>query len=96
MCESYVAAGLPPERFWTITPRLYATEINGALARIKRERALAWESAFLPYAKSPPSLQEFIGGKSAKEPSSFLDMRLRGASKGLRGITLAQHRASLN
>lgn len=96
MCESYVAAGLPPDRFWSITPRLYATEVNGALARIKRERALVWEGAFLPYAKKPPTLKEFIGGSVIREPSSFLDMRLRSSTKGLRGITMAEHRASMH
>ena len=44
-----------------LTPRLYDTEIAGALLRIERERALTWFGAMLPHLKKPPTLQEFTG-----------------------------------
>lgn len=70
--------------------------MRGALAAIRRERSLAWEAAFLPHVKSPPSHSEFVGGKAVREPASFLDMRLRAATKGLRGISMAEYARSLN
>lgn len=55
MLESYVSAGLPPGRFWKITPRLYMSEMRGAAARITREHNdlawAAWHIAYLPKAK---------------------------------------------
>lgn len=70
--------------------------MKGALARIRRERALAWESAFLPYAKKPPTFHEFVGGEKPRaEPAQFLDMRLRASVKGLRGISMADALAGM-
>ncbi len=96
MCESYVAAGLPPERFWTITPRLYVTEMNGALARIRRERGLVWESAFLPWQKKAPSLSEFIGMKPKAHSPDVLDMMIRNSTKGLKGISMSEALRSMH
>jgi hypothetical protein len=66
MLESYVSAGLPPGRFWKITPRLYMTEMRGAAARIDREHNelawAAWHIAFLPRAKRAPALSDMIVG----------------------------------
>lgn len=63
MCQAYVALGLPPERFWQITPRLYDTEMKGAVARRKSESALVWWGAMLPHLKEPVSLDRFVNGK---------------------------------
>ena len=64
MCSAYVAAGLPPDRFWEITPRLYLIEMDGARARIDREfQGLiqqAWLGAALSRAKKLPSLTSLI------------------------------------
>lgn len=60
---TYVAAGLDPARFWKITPRMMALELEGAAIRIARERELVWLGAMLPYFKKTPSLEEFAGQK---------------------------------
>lgn len=86
---------MPPDRFWQITPRLYDTEMKGAVKRIRRERAMVWDGAFLPHQKKPPTFSEYVGGEPPKpEPAEFLDMRLRASVKGLKGITMAEYRAS--
>lgn len=61
MCEVYISLGLPPDRFWQITPRLYDTEMKGALARRKADNAMVWWGAMLPHLKTPISLDQFIG-----------------------------------
>lgn len=61
VCEAYISAGLPPERFWQITPRLLALEMAGAQRRLAREREMVWFSAMMPHLKTPPSLQNFVG-----------------------------------
>lgn len=63
MCADYVAAGLPPDRFWQITPRLFHTEMTGAIARRKEERVMTWFGAMLPHLKKPIPLDQFIGGE---------------------------------
>ncbi|MCA2012394.1 hypothetical protein LCM17_12925 [Cereibacter sphaeroides] len=60
---AYVGAGCDPDRFWRITPRLFALEMRGAEARQQRERELVWYSAMLPMLKSRPSLQDFVRPK---------------------------------
>lgn len=71
MLEAYVSAGLPPGRFWKITPRLYLHEMKGAAARLDREyqdRAwLAWHAAYLPSFKRKPSLAQLQG--TTKKPA---------------------------
>jgi hypothetical protein len=47
MCADYIAAGLPPERFWEITPRLYLIEMKGAARRMQYERGLVWDNAVM-------------------------------------------------
>lgn len=59
--EAYVSAGLPPARFWEITPRLLAVEMAGAQNRMIRERELVWFGAMLPRMKKPPPLEKFAG-----------------------------------
>lgn len=66
MCEAYVASGLPPDRFWTLTLRLYATEMRGAAERTKHERALVWWGAMMPLMKKKPGFDEFVGIKKAR------------------------------
>ncbi|MDF1606953.1 hypothetical protein PZ897_02050 [Hoeflea sp. YIM 152468] len=70
--------------------------MNGAIARVRRERGLVWQGAFLPQQKNPPTYDEFVGGAPRKaEPASFLDMRLRASVKGLRGISMAEALSSM-
>lgn len=95
MCEAYIAAGFPAERFWTITPRLYVTEMEGARLRIKRERALVWAGAMLGRMDKPPTLAQFIEDAPETEPAEFLDMRLRASTTGLRSITMAEYRRAV-
>ena len=59
--EAYVSAGLPPDRFWEITPRLLALEMAGAQKRLAREREMVWFGAMMPRFKNPPSLEKFVG-----------------------------------
>ncbi len=46
--------------------------------------------------EKPPTLEQYIGEKPRAEPASFLDMRLRASIKGLRSMTMAEYRQSLN
>lgn len=61
--------GLPPERFWEITPRLYDTEMKGAAARRKADIAMVWWGAMLPHLKKPVSLEVFVNGKEDSRAS---------------------------
>lgn len=67
MLVSYIDAGFDPAAFWDITPRLYMLHMRGAEARLKREaqdrREQAWFIAYLPSAKEPPALNEFVTGE---------------------------------
>jgi hypothetical protein len=66
-----VAAGFDPLAFWRLSPRLYLVHMKGARQRLEREdadrRAQAWFTAFLPGAKEPPSLVEFVTGEKDRE-----------------------------
>lgn len=56
-------AGFDPARFWDLTPRLFALEMQGAADRMQHERAMIWSGAMLPYLKKTPSFEEFTGYK---------------------------------
>jgi len=71
MCADYIGAGLPAERFWQITPRLYLTEMKGAAIRMARERGLVWDAAYLPNAKKPPSRAEYVADPRARRVPSW-------------------------
>jgi hypothetical protein len=75
MLEAYISAGLPPGRFWKITPRLYLTEMRGASARLDREfRLLAWavwHTAYLPRAKDRVSLDKLTGKAPVRKPKPW-------------------------
>jgi len=75
MLEAYISAGLPPGRFWKITPRLYLTEMRGASARLDREfrdRAwLAWHTDYLPKMKKVVPLEKLTGQKAAYKPKPW-------------------------
>ena len=77
MLESYVSAGLPPGRFWKISPRLYMIEMRGAAARLDRdhnERAwAAWHIAYLPMAKRAVPLSDLLVGMKAAPPKPWQD-----------------------
>ena len=59
--KHYIAAGFDPARFWGITPRLYALEMQGAVMRDQREKALVYWGAMLPNMKKPPTFEQFTG-----------------------------------
>jgi hypothetical protein len=62
MCAEYIAAGLPPDRFWILTPRLYLIEMSGAGERQRRQRALAWDAALIGRdGVDPPARDDFVG-----------------------------------
>lgn len=70
MCGDYIAAGLPPERFWTLTPRLYLIEMAGAAERQRRERALGWDLAVIGReGVKPPDRNEFAGPPVMARPA---------------------------
>lgn len=75
MLEGYLVAGLPPGRFWKITPRLYFLEMRGAAARLDREhneRAWAvWHTAYLPLAKRSVKLADMLVGVKPPQPKSW-------------------------
>lgn len=59
-----------PEAFWRQTPRLLRLAFKGAGKRLERDthaqRYLAWHSLRPHFGKNFPSLEEFLGIKSAK------------------------------
>jgi len=70
MCSEYVGAGLPPERFWSLTPRLFLLEMQGAAERMRRERGLAWDSAMLSReGVKPPDRERFVGPPVLTQPA---------------------------
>lgn len=56
-------AGFDPARFWDITPRLFALEMDAAADRTHLRMREIWFGAMLPNLKNPPSLEEFSGGR---------------------------------
>jgi hypothetical protein len=78
-----VGAGLPPARFWDVTPRLCIAEMEGASERLKREAraqtGLAWMIATFTRAKKLPSLDALLGDhaepsqQTAPEQQAFFD-----------------------
>lgn len=90
-----MAAQLPPDRFWEITPRLTLAEIEAVGVRLDREadyRAWqAWHTAYLPRSEKPVPLSNLLSGGAKAESEDFLAMRLASAGKGLRGISMADH-----
>ena len=85
MHEAYVSAGLPPGRFWRITPRLYLMEMRGAGARLDREhRERAWLAHTVAalgrvHGKSFPSLDDLVRPKRTEPISAdrLLDLATR-------------------
>lgn len=61
MSRAWIAAGLPPGRFWDLTLRQVVLEFEGARMRIERERELVWLGAMLPNMKKIIPLDEFVG-----------------------------------
>lgn len=61
---AYVAAGLDPARFWSLTPRLLDVELRGARERIEREEHArvrqAWLTARLSRAEKIPPLDRLL------------------------------------
>lgn len=63
--RAYVAAGLDPVRFWSLSLRELRVEMAGASDRAKERRSLVWWNAMLPLidAKDRPSFSAFTGYK---------------------------------
>jgi hypothetical protein len=57
---------------------------------LKRERLLIWEAEMLHRMDRLMPLPEYLGDAKKAEPASMLEMRLSGASKGLRAIPLSE------
>ncbi len=70
MLGDYVAAGLDPEVFWTLTPRLYMVHMEGAAKRIERHGKdlawLAWMGAALQRTSKMPRLDKFLKPSKTK------------------------------
>lgn len=49
--------------------------MRGAEVRQRRERALVWYGAMLPYLKNPLSLSDFVGGPSRVRAQSPAEMQ---------------------
>lgn len=69
----YVSYGLDPDRFWRITPREMAVDLEGARTRLQAEQDarawLAWTTAALIRAQKMPALETLLSPKQA-EPQS--------------------------
>jgi len=83
--REYVALGLDPGRFLDLTPRQCWLEMDGALERGRRQRALVWWGAMLPNLKDPPDLDEFVrrgpgGAPRPQRPQSpeAMDAMIKG------------------
>ena len=73
LLRSYIAAGFDPERFWSLTPRLYCLHMEGAAQRIERElesqNRQAWNTAALVGAAvggKLPAYDRVFGRKKAR------------------------------
>lgn len=67
MLKHYIAAGFDPARFWKITPRLYALEMDGAAERRKQERSMVWWGAMMARMEKPPTFEKFTGIEPDRE-----------------------------
>ena len=97
MCADYIGAGLPPERFWDITPRLYIIELRGARKRLEREQServeAAWITAALTRSAKLPKLDKLLGIKARPRRPEEVKAQLAAISSVLPKITLAEWRA---
>jgi hypothetical protein len=62
--------GFDPARFWEITPRLFAAEMEGAVRRARIERSHIWWGAMLPHLETPMSLERFVDPPKTKDRQS--------------------------
>jgi hypothetical protein len=98
MMRAYVAAGLNPDGFWKLTPRLYLAQMRGASDRMdgeQRDRAwLAWHVEALSRQKTLPDAAKFIAGDAGKvERGGDVVLRLATLRASLPTITQEQWRA---
>ena len=98
--RAYVAASLPPDRFWEISPRLTLAEIEAAGDRLNREadqRAWSvWHAAYLPRSEKPIPLASLLTGAKDAEPEELLAMRLSASNRGLQTVKMADHLKGMN
>lgn len=71
---AYVGAGLPPDRFWDIAPRLVIAELKAAQTRLLREKndriELAWMIANLSRADRLPKLKDILVSGEPEKPQT--------------------------
>lgn len=95
MCSEYIAAGLPPERFWEITPRLFWLETDGARKRLEREQRdrieAAWFTESFARLKKLPPLDRVLAGKKARKTAEEIRDDFRAMASQLPKISLEQY-----
>lgn len=95
MCVSYIAAGLPCERFWDLTPRLYLIEMEGARGRLEREQKDrlegAWYGELLRRQKKLPKLEKLLAGDPPPKSKEELQAALSAIRERLPAITLEHY-----
>jgi hypothetical protein len=67
--RTWIAAGGDPGRFWDLTPRLFALEMDGMAERRRLARGDLWWGAMLPHLKRAPSFNEFVGTTPQRQRS---------------------------
>lgn len=99
MCADYIGFGLPPDRFWDLTPRLYIVELDGVARRFERERKdrteLAWQTAMLTRVDKMPRLETLWGQDVAPKQTAIKGV-LAVLSQEMPKITLDDWRARLS
>jgi hypothetical protein len=77
MHQRWCDHGLPPDRFWNITPKEVSRETRAAVKRQMTERnenmVLAWHTAWLHRVEKMPKLESLLseGKRTRLEPPSW-------------------------
>ncbi|WP_226628425.1 hypothetical protein [Alloyangia pacifica] len=97
MLEDYVAAGLDPAAFWSLTPRLFLYQMRGARRRMEGEEELfvrqSWLTAKLSRAEKIPGLKKLLRRRSASTSREELRANLAAMSSALPKVSFAEWRA---
>lgn len=94
MLEDYVAAGLDPAAFWSLTPRLFLCQMRGARRRAEGEDHLstyqAWLTARLTRIDKIPGLGKLLGRRQSPGSREDLKSRLTAMSSALPKVSLTE------
>ena len=93
LLERYIAVGLDPAAFWSLTPRMCLLHIKGAAQGIRERHALRAEAVWVGMHANQTELNRFMDramGRDTSLPPSALAGMLRSASAGLKTITMAE------